>query len=156
MKPKVVKQHVTEKAAVKLVKNEFPNDWALNDYEQGTDYGIDLNVEIARAGEMTSERASVQVKETSAIKKPTSIRIKSSTLHRLVDMSDLAFLVMVHIPSKTIWNVPVWDWRVLAALEKNKPQVRISEQADHSFRSKPITDFGGSRSPISVEADHFG
>lgn len=31
--------------------------------------------------------------------------------------------------------------------------LRISEQADHRFRSKPITHFGGSRSPLSVEGD---
>lgn len=32
--------------------------------------------------------------------------------------------------------------------------LRISLEADHPFRSKPITHFGRRRSPISLEADH--
>jgi hypothetical protein len=32
--------------------------------------------------------------------------------------------------------------------------LRISLEADHPFRSKPITHFGRSRSLISLEADH--
>ena len=33
-------------------------------------------------------------------------------------------------------------------------KVRISEQVDHPFRSKPITRFGRSRSGVSAEVDH--
>jgi len=34
--------------------------------------------------------------------------------------------------------------------------LQISHHADHPFRRMPITDYGGSRSPISVSIARFG
>jgi len=33
-------------------------------------------------------------------------------------------------------------------------RLHVPEQADHRFRSKPITDSGASRSPVPEQADH--
>ena len=47
-----------------------------------------------------------------------------------------------------------WGMRGTTHLAAILP-VRISAEADHPFRTNPITCFGASRSPISVEADHL-
>jgi hypothetical protein len=46
--------------------------------------------------------------------------------------------------------------RPLVELEREagRPPVRISADGDQRFRSKPITGFAGSRSPVSREGDH--
>jgi hypothetical protein len=41
-----------------------------------------------------------------------------------------------------------------STVERRTARVRISLESDHPFRSKPITQFGPSRSLVSLEGDH--
>ena len=51
-------------------------------------------------------------------------------------------------------SIPWFGARKLArSLATEVQQLRVPAHVDHRFRRKPITDSGGSRSPIPVDAD---
>lgn len=130
-RPGVPTQHVVARQATTIVRASLPPEWTIDEFSQGNDYGVDLHIQIARRGEMTSERVSLQVKGTSN-SAPRSVRVARATLLRLCGMSDLSAIVVVSVARENVWLIPVRDHRVQVALasEAAVPSIPL-QQFDH-------------------------
>lgn len=114
--PKVPESHVIGRAGKELVRGALPSSWCKTEPAQGDDYGDDLVLDIVRDGHVTPEKVVLQLKSSKT--RPTSIRIATSTLRRLVDLPNPTFLVAVCLDTKEFWLVPCRDNRAGRLLER--------------------------------------
>lgn len=137
--PKVSRSHEIEREACKIVASALPSAWVSSASEQGTDYGVDLWVQIARNGELTPQRVAIQIKGTGDPRKST-VRLKRTTLEMLAGLSDLAIILKVNVSDRRIWVVPANDHRIIRELgeEGAKSDVTV-KLTEHDLIEEPDT-----------------
>lgn len=123
--PEIHPNHATGREAWRLVLALLPSEWTAQEPTQGDDYGIDAQLAIGRRGVMGPERPVLQVKGTRTSKLPTHVVIGRATVLRLVACTDFAGIVMVHLPSRGVWLVPVHDFRVARQVADHPDSERL-------------------------------
>ncbi|GEM_PF-2613744 len=102
--PKRVKQHVSEKRSLTIVKGSLPESWIIREINE-RDYGVDLYIEIVEDdGLLRGDMAAIQLKSTKEITfkqgEFTLRGIKRSTLNYWLSLPVPVFVVIVCLKTK--------------------------------------------------------
>lgn len=137
--PKVSRSHEIDREACRNVADSLPSAWVFSTSEQGSDYGVDLWVQIARNGELTPQRVAIQIKGTGDPRRST-IRLKRTTLEMLAGLSDLAIILKVNVSDRRIWVVPANDHRIIRELGEEGAKSNVTVKlTEHDLIDEPDT-----------------
>lgn len=112
--PKRPKQHVTETASYRILKNTIPDEWILRDITE-RDYGVDCYIEIVGDdSHLTGDMAFIQLKGTDCVKWKGSeggnytnlTGINKSTAEYWMELQVPVFVFMADISTNEIFSIP--------------------------------------------------